>query len=160
MITSCGKKTYEDCLLENSKDITNPDAAMLIAQACKKKYSETFSFEEAVGSCKEKRELSDSELQLLDGRGDISLGYFHGTVYNGNENIKVEELTIGIKYNAQKEPSEIVNPFEKFAYRSFITAVTVLPSTASEFSVKVLPKSNQYENIKWQILSAKTCKLQ
>ena len=43
MITSCGKKTYEDCLLENSKDITNPDAAMLIAQACKKKYSSSNS---------------------------------------------------------------------------------------------------------------------
>jgi hypothetical protein len=158
-LTGCGKKTYEECVLEHAKELISKEAVRAIEDACFEKYYEPTKFDPSTAKCLELRELSHLELQLLDGRGDINNGYFHGTIYNGNNSVTIEELTIGIKYNAHKEPTpEIVNPFEKYSYKQFNTEVKISPNTASDFSVKVLPKSSQYEKIIWNISSAKTCK--
>lgn len=157
-LTGCGKKTYEECVLEHAKELTSREAVLVVTGACHEKYYEPAKSDLSKPKCSERRDLSELELQLLDGRGDIRGGYFHGTVYNGNKRITIEELTIGINYGLQKDHSSSKDPFEKYRTRPFITDVKILPYTASDFNVKVLPKSNEYENTSWLILSAKTCK--
>jgi hypothetical protein len=157
-LTGCGKKTYDECVLEHAKELTSKEAVAVITAACFEKYYEPTKFDSSTAKCSERRELNELELKLLDGRGDINRGYFHGTVYNGNKLITIEELTIGINYGLQKDSSSTEDPFEKYRTRPFVTDVKILPYAASDFSVKVLPKSNQYENTSWLILSAKTCK--
>lgn len=158
ILSSCGQKTYEDCLLENSKDIRNYDAALLVAHACKKKYTKSFSFEEALATCENTRDLTDIELQLLNGRGEILNDHFKGTVHNGNNDIVISDITIGIQYNV---PTDSDNPFNQFvdtSYKKFYNRVNISPNSVGDIFVKVLPRRDQYEKIDWRIVSAKACR--
>jgi hypothetical protein len=156
-LSSCGEKTYEDCLLEHSKDLQSKSALTAITYACSEKYSKKEKFDVATAKCVNRRELSSEELGALDGRGEITGNYFFGTIYNGNSALTVQEVTIGINYDTPKTSSGINNPFDKFSYRPFNLEVSILPNTAADISMKVLPKLNEYEKLNWNIISAKTC---
>ena len=158
ILSSCGQKTYEDCLLENSKDISNHEAALLVAHACKKKYSTKSQFDPETAQCAYTRDLTDIELQLLNGRGEILNDHFKGTVHNGNKDIVISDITIGIQYNV---PTDSDNPFNQFidtSYKNFYNRVTISPNSVGDIFVKVLPRRDQFEKIDWRIISAKACR--
>lgn len=137
-ITGCGPSTYEDCLLQNLKGDKDKFAAQAIMMACEQK------FEEKKPTVKS-NELKPWEVSSITGRGGIGFGNsFHVTLYNGNKNITVSEVTIEVK--ATIGAKQVETPYK--------LNVFIPPQTTSEknFDIIVGDKGSEYS---WSITGAK-----
>ena len=85
-----GPDTYDECITDSMKGVTSDLAAKAIIASCRKQ----FSAEKLAGGS---RALSGPEKALLTGTGGQSYGYFKVNIYNGNPNVTITELTIGLR---------------------------------------------------------------
>jgi hypothetical protein len=142
ILSSCGSKTYEDCVLEHSKDLHTDKAVIAITNACYEKYGE--KNEPAVEKSCDTRELTTEEIKKLSGKGDITSTYFKGDIYNGNSNLTIKKITFAVKY-------------KDIGYLDYSKDVSISPNSASSINVNALPKDSEYAPVEWFIRSAKVC---
>jgi hypothetical protein len=84
LLTACGPKDYDDCILQNLKGVNNDDAIWEIKNSCREKFPE--KSDEKV--CK-RRELTKDEKAKLDIRLGLNDSTINVRVYNGNESLNV-----------------------------------------------------------------------
>lgn len=117
-----GPSNYDECVLDSMKGVTSDVAASAITRSCREKFP--------------KKGPSDSEVPAsvvnqLDGRaGMTSYGYFRGTIYNGNKEWTITQMTIILAPKSKgKSAAEISHP------REYNVDVTAPPLTDVKFSV-------------------------
>ena len=74
------------------------------------------------------RELTESEIEWLDGRAGVSGDYCSGTLYNGNLDLDVVELKIRVSSNVDG----------RTVVRIYSTDVLVKSQTAADFGFSIL----------------------
>ena len=142
MLSSCGGKTYEDCVLEHSKDLHTDKGVIAIKNACFEKYGEKNEPVEEKPCAV--REITIDEIKKLTGKGDITNTYFIGSIYNGNSNLKIKKITIAVKY-------------KESGYLDYSQDVLINPNSAATININALPKDSEYSPVEWLIRSAKVC---
>jgi hypothetical protein len=145
MLSSCGEKTYEDCVLEHSNDLRTDGAANAIVSACYKKYGKKIKPNDEK-PC-DARELTNEEMKKLAGKGDVIYTSFSGSIYNGNSNLKIKKITIAVKY-------------KESGYLDYSQDISINPNSSENIDVKALPRDNEYGSVEWFIRSARACSLQ
>lgn len=81
-----GPSNYDECILESMKGVTSDAAAGAIVRSCRAKFSEKPTSES---------EVPADVISQLDGRaGMTNYGWFTGTIYNGNNEWTITQLTI------------------------------------------------------------------
>lgn len=136
---------YEDCITEAMKGVKSDLAARAIMDACREKFP------------KEKDEkisldlLAWDELQKIKGRGGIMeniLGNlcFSGVIYNGNENISVEEMVVVLM---------IENGAEKVTQK-YLVKVNASPLEKKDFQKEIMyPFEKRHTKLIWDIEKAR-----
>jgi hypothetical protein len=122
-------KTYEDCILQKVKPGMDMVAIGTVAGACRGKFPKPL----VTDFVPDQIELPPQALEKLSAKGYFSSGRFslRGSIYNGNPDWDVTEVTIDLVANAQ--PSTRQEP-ETQKYR---VAVSVPAYSSKEFSVSV-----------------------
>ena len=83
-----GPSDFNECILESMKGVTSDAAAHAIRRACWEKFPKKKP---------KSRELSNKELGQLRGKaGYIGSNYYRATLYNGNKNVTVSEISIRV----------------------------------------------------------------
>ena len=92
-----GPSDYDECILESMKGVTSDVAARLVRQSCQKKFpKETSEFKSM--------ELPDLVLNKIEGKAGITgIGYYEGTIFNGNPDWYITSLTVRIEDNQSKK---------------------------------------------------------
>lgn len=135
-----GPKNYDECILESMKGVTSDVAARAIMRSCREKFS-------TQNQPKTKtRPLTKDELENLDGRaGSAAYGdRFEGTLYNGNRDITVFEVSIVIVSTVDG----------KKISRTYSADVQIPPQASGPFSFRILP-GDQAAKLEWGIVSAR-----
>ena len=94
LLSACEPKNYDDCILKNMKDIKNESAAKIVSDACFNKHYKLSDIEK----CKT-RELTSAELSKVQIKGrpsPYSNNVFQLNIYNGNEKLMLNEITISL----------------------------------------------------------------
>lgn len=88
-----GPNNYDQCILKNTKDVTDQTALALIVTSCAREFPDKESFP----ACKE-RELNLDEKNNIKNEISIikSTLYVEVKIYNGNEKIKLTDASIKI----------------------------------------------------------------
>jgi len=140
ILSGCGPKDYDDCILKNMKDAKDETAAKMIANSCFEKYYKS----EPVKKC-QSRELLPSEISKVQVRGGP--GYktiFSLSIYNGNENVTLQEITIAITGSNYQSP-------QVYKTDTFVDALS------ANSDVSVHTAYNPTGKVGFQILSIKGC---
>lgn len=122
-----GPRSLDDCILQKIKPGLSTEAVQALQSACYSKFPPA----EIVPEAPETRELVDSELRLLNGRGGVSVGNtFDGELYNGNEGLTVTELEVAVTVegDTNRSPNR---------YRTAYLSVS--PLTTGSFSFEIIP---------------------
>lgn len=86
-----GASDYDECILESMKGVTSNLAAKLIRKSCKDKFPPKAKKKPRTSA------LSYDELSKLTGRAGLSYGnYYSGTIYNGNKDITIAEISFRV----------------------------------------------------------------
>ena len=131
---------FDECILKHMKGVTSDVAAKLIYRSCLEK------FPPKPQKKPKKRELTHLELAKLTGRASLS-GYgndFGGTIYNGNKNITVTEVSISVATTISGKKTTRV-------YKDY---VNISPQAAEYFTVKIIPGDKETDH-PWFITGAK-----
>jgi archaellum component FlaF (FlaF/FlaG flagellin family) len=136
-------QTYDQCILENMKDVSSDDAARQIAMACMRKYSSAKSKRECQmrGMTAEENKRVSVKFYDID---NVSQN-FTVTIYNGNEFASIDEVTILVS-------AENINPSQEYRL--------LLPhSVNSKSTVKasVVIQEVPWRDFSWAVESIKTC---
>jgi len=134
-----GASTFEDCILENMKGVTNEDAALQIRAACMMKFPG-----EERKKCK-LRDLTKLEASNVVGTASISnygYAYFSGDFYNGNTKITLDEITVIFRADNIKTPQEYTlfmsNPIQPKSSGTAGIRVQVAPTKNFEWNLRAL----------------------
>lgn len=134
-----GPSNYDECILESMKGVTSDKAAILIESICRKK------FLEKPEKNHESRYLSYEELSNLTGRAEYDrVNVFSGTIYNGNSNVTVSEITCRV--------TTTVDGME--VTRTYTHEVIIKPQTTAYFGFTIIVGDNGAD-YSWSIASAK-----
>ena len=136
-----GPSDYDECILEGIKGVTSDVAAQLIRQSCQKKFPRKTPEDKSV-------ELPNSALEKIEGKaGTSSIGYFEGSLFNGNTDWHITSLTVRIVDNKTKQYRDYETSVNQGLYSSSLP-----PLARGEFSFKPyeMPKDNS-----WTILSGR-----
>lgn len=128
-----GAKNFDDCILESMKGATSDRAAALIARSCRKKFPSA--------------ELSYTQLQNLTGRAGKSSydNTFSGSLYNGNTDIVVTEVTIGVTTTISGK--EVTRDYTT-------TFLTIQPQSTGQFFIKIIA-GDEGADYSWSIRGAR-----
>lgn len=145
---STGPQTFEDCILNHMRGVTDKRAAVEIRWACEEKFAGRDAQK------KKSRDLKATELEALTGQAGLKdTGYFSGTLYNGNDKITVTQLRVQVMPKAASAPpslpegsvpdgpwTEFAKPWEKdlVAGRIYQTDVTIRPLSAGTFIFEII----------------------
>lgn len=138
-----GPSTYEECILENMKNIQSDQAARAIAAVCRQKFPKK---EVAVVQHKSKplsSSLSNEIVNKIGGKAGFSSSYFgpsyfSGNIYNPSEKATMTSVTIMLSNDEMSEKYRI--------------DIEVPPQSSRDFKVKV---SEGFEkNHKWGFVAA------
>ena len=148
-----GPNNYEECILENMKEITSDQAARLISKACQEKFPqktkhsdksniqnlEFLEFDDILGI--EHRDLTTKELQNLS----VEKGGYNKftkmqeyTIHNGNNNLAIIKISIEISNNS--------------VLKTYSVNVYIEPQSVSSFYVKLLENDSYARS--WSISKA------
>lgn|SRR5574337_1024859 len=137
-----GPGSYDDCILENMKGVTNEIAAKAIIQSCRKQFPSDKQY------IKKSRQLSPYETIKLSGSaGPMASPLFGGNyeaiIYNGNDAITVTKIEVAIQTSIYGKTS---------IYRySANTTINPLQTASVIFSIL---KGDMNAEYSWQILTA------
>lgn len=134
-----GPSNYDECILKSMNGVTSDAAAGAINRACRAKYPV--------------KGPSDSEVPAnvvsqLDGRAGYSYGYFEGTIYNGNKDWTITQLTIVL---TPKQKDKSLDQTHRA--KEYNVNVTIPPLINTKFIESVASDgSNEFD---WHISSAR-----
>jgi hypothetical protein len=139
---SCDRepRDYDACILKYVKPGIDKDAAQLLYESCENK------FPRALNAGSDQHELSAEEVGKLTGRGAPraeTSDWFAGTLYNGNAQIIVTEVGIGLETTTSGKS-------DKRLYR---TAVSLAPKSAGDFGFTFL-RGDPGTPVHWGIVKA------
>ena len=148
-----GPSNYDECILESMKGVTSDRAATAITNACIGKFIKIPKTENKT------RELTFQELRLVTGRaGLVYNSALKGSLYNGNSNITVTEITVIVTYT---DPTCIPSVLDidmcvkvKPVSRKYFTTTFVKPFETDSFFVSILTP-DKVEDFTWNIISAR-----
>jgi hypothetical protein len=137
-----GPRSYDDCILENMKGVTNKEASLQIQIACESKFPG-----DEPKKCK-MRELTKAEIGKISAEAEVSnysSPYLSASLHNGNGSTSIDEITIVLSADNIKPPQE---------YKLYMR-FPISPQSSGEagISVQVAPK----KNMQWSLKSIKTC---
>jgi len=96
-------------------------------------------------SKKEGKQLSQEQIKKLTGRAGLSFGnYYSGSIYNGNDNIMINEVMISVTTTINGEETS----------RIYVDEVHIPPRTTSDFGFNIIVGDKDAEH-KWAIVGAK-----
>ncbi|MFH1025685.1 MAG: hypothetical protein V1764_03310 [Nitrospirota bacterium] len=134
-----GPSNYDECIVESMKGVTSDVAARAIIQSCQKK----FPVKKPTDS-----ELPSQALAKITGRAGLSFGSFRGSIYNGNNDYTITQITIVLIPKGNTHPADDFHNAKQYN-----VYVTVLPLTNSNFTVSV--DSGDNEEFDWNITKAR-----
>ncbi len=133
-----GGGSFDDCILESMKGVTNNFAARQIRRSCRNKFPvESSTPTSHVVSTKEQSNITGTA-------GFAPSGYFKGSLYNGNTDIHITEITIVISVSDGKLKD----------IKEYSTTVYISPKSTSSFSFGAI-KGDHKSDFSWNIGSAK-----
>jgi hypothetical protein len=152
LLVACGSEpqTYSDCVLDGVKPGMSERAAALVAQACEEKHSPEARRYEA-----EVEILPDKALSQLKGRLGPSLGTWKGSIYNGNEEWRIDEITIAVSDTSAKNDAKTRFSASMNAAASserYRVPLEIPPLSNREFELSVFRARG--EAFEWKIESA------
>jgi hypothetical protein len=131
-------KNYDDCLLQNIRNVHTQLGEAQITLACRDKFS-----------AKKKpkgRKLSPAELEMLIGSSGLGYtsDYYSGRIYNGNYSLKITKVFIQLTINEQDRQIQRVYVDDN---------LSIAPLQVGNFGFPILSgsKNAHYE---WQISGA------
>ncbi|MDD4154576.1 MAG: hypothetical protein PHT30_04110 [Bacilli bacterium] len=136
-----GPSNYDECILESMKGVTSDKAAILIESICRKKFLEKPEKDH------ESRDLSYKELSNLTGRAGYdpaNVNLFLGNIYNGNSNVTVSEITLGVTTTMDG----------KKVTRMYTHKVIIEPQTTAHFGFPIIVGDNGAD-YSWNVASSK-----
>jgi hypothetical protein len=118
-----GPKTYEDCIVESMQGVTSDAAAKLIAVSCRKKFPEERAIDDI--------SLLPSVIGALNGHASAYGNTFSGTLYNGDKEWVVTQVTVVL------EPKAIKGKKLSLPTREYNVDVTIAPLSSVTFSIPI-----------------------
>jgi hypothetical protein len=121
-----GPSNYDECILDSMKGVTSNSAAILIKEACRKKFPD--NPKPNVSS----HELLPEEIFKIAGRAGLSYGnVYSGNLYNGNSSLTVTNVSIEISISAcERAYTNVI--------RSYKVDVDIPPLTAKDFKIDII----------------------
>ena len=136
---------YDECILKSMKGVTSDIAADFIAHSC----SEKFKLEPKKKLAS--RPLTNQELDQLDGKASLRYGIstegsisYEGTIFNGNSNVTVAEITIQVTTTMGG----------KKASRLYTDDVFIRPGTTAAFNFNIA-RGDKGADYSWELHGAK-----
>jgi len=118
-----GPTTYEDCIVESMQGVTSDAAAKLIAVSCRKKFPERNRIDDI--------SLLPSVINALNGHASAYGNTFSGTLYNGDKEWVVTQITVVLQPKPKKgQKTSMPN-------REYNVDVTVTPLSSATFSIPI-----------------------
>ena len=137
-----GGDTYEDCILQGMKGVTDESAATAIKQACWKKYPPKAHADEVIPP--------GVLTQLTGHAGPNGMGSFSGELYNGNKNWTITQVTISL---APVGATAAASSAEQQDAKEYNATVEIKPLTTSHVSFAIVGPTNQ--SVNWSITGAR-----
>lgn len=134
-----GASNYNECVLESMKGVTSDAAAGVINRACRAK----FPFESHSDS-----EVQDNIVRQLDGSASYSNGYFKGTIYNGNKDWTITQLTLVL---TPKSKDKSIDQTRRA--KAYNVNIVIPPLTNKEF-IELVASDDLY-GFDWNISNAR-----
>lgn len=117
-----GPSNYDECVLESMKGVTSDAAAGAIVRSCRSKFSEKIPNDS---------EVPANVVGQLDGRAAMTdYGYFKGSIYNGNKDWTITQITVVLV-----PKTKVKSPDPARRAREYNVNFSVPPLTNSDFSV-------------------------
>ena len=135
-----GPSNYDECVLESMKGVTSDAAAGAIVRSCRAKFSE--------------KTPADSEVPAdvvghLDGRaGMTDYGYFKGSIYNGNKDWTITQITLEL---VPKTKDKSPDPARRA--KAYNVNLSMPPLTNSDFSISADGEGSS--GFSWNITNAR-----
>jgi hypothetical protein len=138
--TAPAPTTYDDCILQHLKAGMDEAAVKAVQHSCFAKFPRVASQPE-----NKERLLSLREMELLDGRAGLSTfgASWDGTFYNGNDDITVTRLEIGVRTTIGT----------KLTLRPYMTDVYIRPKTTGPFYFGIV-QGDKDADYHWELLRA------
>ncbi len=130
--------SYDQCVLESMKGIMGNSTAEMTRRACREKFPDT-KFHDA--------ELAPEVLGRLVIHAGFGYGIFSGSIYNGNSDYTVSQITILLAPMREKKSAEVSVDGKKYNIN-----LTVQPLTKSALSMPI-PSDNTLEYT-WTLINA------
>jgi hypothetical protein len=143
-LSACDKEpeTYDDCILQSMKGVQSDRAARAIEASCSEK-----TIHKRIADM----ELPDEAVRQLDGRGAANDNVFRATIYNGNSNWLLTQLTIRVPLDELAEGENRAIP------RKYIVNTNIKPLTVDTIAVAVTGSDS---NNSWGIVGARGIKVE
>jgi hypothetical protein len=130
-----GPSNYDECVLESMKGVTSDMAARAIILSCRDKFPRKKSVDS---------EVPINVVSQLDGRAGMTIyGYFKGTIYNGNNEWTITQITVAISPKTKDKSQD--PPIHAKEYN---VDLSLPPLTESEFSM--LAESRGSSELNWK----------
>lgn len=132
-----GPKNYDECILENMKGTTQPQAVWAIKDSCRAKFPDKENAKS--------RALNPWEVAALTGNAGPYLSrsdLFDGNIYNGNKTVTVAQLSIVVTTRVKN----------KLIPRTYVTDVNIAPQSTGVISFTFI-REGEFES--WRIDGAR-----
>ena len=135
-----GPSNFDECVLESMKGVTNDVAATAIIRSCHAKFPVKMSVDS---------EVPENVVRQLGGGASLdNYGFFSGTIYNGNSEWTITQITIAISPKTKEKISDPLIPAKEYNIDESIP-----PLTERSFSVKASPRGS--DTFGWSITKAR-----
>ena len=131
--------SYNQCVLESMRGIMSNSAAEMTRRTCREKFPDT-KFHDA--------ELTPQVLGKLVIHAGFGYGIFNGSIYNGNSDYTVTQITILLAPMRKKESADVSVDGKKYNID-----LTVQPLTKGALSMPI-PSDNTLEYT-WTLVNAR-----
>lgn len=142
-LISCEQEpqNYDDCILKYLKADMNQRAVNAVIYSCRNKFAES---EESDNTNQVEFQLNQGQLAKLTGRAGLGYGkYYSGTIYNGNDNIVLNEVEISITIT---NGNDVVT-------RKYVDDVSIEPNSTGDFGFDIIV-GEEGSNYSWAITGA------
>ena len=115
LLSGCGPRDYDDCILENMRGINDTYAATVIESSCREKFPREKESEEVEQKCV-LREMTEEEKISLEIKGGIlGVNYLAFSIYNHNTVSELRQFTVLItapnyKFSQEYSESTLIAP--------------------------------------------------
>lgn len=106
LLSGCGPRDYDDCILKHMQGINDTYVATTIQASCREKFPEKQESQEVEKKCV-LRQMTDEEKKLLEIKGRIVwTNHLSFSVYNHNTVSELRQFTVLITASNYKFPQE------------------------------------------------------